>query len=66
MRATRDEVIGVQSYLPDMLARERIAEFHRDARRQRLAALARAAARKARRDGGSRRAPVARPERAVA
>ncbi|HET6750607.1 MAG TPA: hypothetical protein VFL71_15250 [Actinomycetes bacterium] len=56
----------MQSYLSDMLARERIAEFRRDADRHRLAALARAAARKARHAGGSRRAPVARPERVAA
>jgi hypothetical protein len=56
----------MQSYLADMLARERIAEFRRDADRHRLAALARAAARKARHAGGSRRAPVARPERVAA
>jgi hypothetical protein len=56
----------MQSYLSDVLARERIAEFRRDADRHRLAALARAAARKARHAGGSRRAPVARPERVAA
>jgi hypothetical protein len=56
----------MQTYFSDLLARERIAEFRRDADRHRLAALARAAARKARHAGGSRRAPVARPERVAA
>jgi hypothetical protein len=56
----------MQSYLADMPARERIADFRRDADRYRLAALARAAARKARRASGSRHAPVAPPERVAA
>jgi hypothetical protein len=56
----------MQSYLSDLLGRERIADFRRDADRHRLAALARSA-RRDRRDGGARRAFVAyRPERSTA
>jgi uncharacterized protein with von Willebrand factor type A (vWA) domain len=56
----------MQSYLSDMLARERITEFRRDADRDRLAALARATARLSRRAGGSRLALVARQPKRVA
>jgi hypothetical protein len=56
----------MQSYLSDMLARERIAEFRRDARRDRLAAVARAAARRRRRASGSRQGLVARQSERVA
>jgi hypothetical protein len=56
----------MQSNLTDLLARERIAEFRRDAARHRLAVLARQAARRSRR-AAPRRAPVAhQPRRAVA
>jgi hypothetical protein len=55
----------MQSYLSEMLARERIADFRRDADRDRLAVLARVARR--RRAGGPKRAIVAhQPERAPA
>ena len=57
----------MQSYLSDMLARERIAEFRRDADRDRLAALARAVARTSHSGRGSRRTLLARqPRRAAA
>lgn len=56
----------MQSNLTDLLARERIAELHRDAAHHRLAVLARQAARRSRR-AAPRRAPVAhQPRRAVA
>jgi|GEM_PF-1760420 len=56
----------MQSYLSDLLGRERIADFRRDANRHRLAVLARAA-RKHRRTNGSQRALVAyRPGRSAA
>lgn len=45
----------MQSYLSDMMARERIAEFRREADRDRLAALARASARRSRRASRSQR-----------
>jgi hypothetical protein len=55
----------MQSYLSEMLARERIADFRRDADRDRLAVLARVARR--RRARGPKRAIVAhQPERAPA
>jgi hypothetical protein len=55
----------MQSYLSDLLGRERIADFRRDADRQRLAGKARAARR--RRGTGPQRATVAyRPERSAA
>jgi hypothetical protein len=55
----------MQSYLSDLLGRERIADFRRDADRQRLAALARAARR--RHGNGPQRAVVAyRPQRSAA
>jgi hypothetical protein len=55
----------MQSYLSDLLGRERIADFRRDADRQRLASVARAARR--RRRNGSRRAIVAyQPGRSAA
>jgi hypothetical protein len=55
----------MQSYLSDLLGRERIADFRRDADRQRLAAEARAARR--RRGNGPQRAIVAyQPERSAA
>jgi hypothetical protein len=54
----------MQSYLSDLLGRERIADFRRDADRQRLAALARAARR---RGNGAQRAIVAyQPGRSAA
>jgi hypothetical protein len=56
----------MQSYISDMLARERIADFRRDADRGRLAALARATARLSRRAGGSRQVLVARQPKRVA
>jgi hypothetical protein len=56
----------MQSHLSDMLGRERIADFRRDADRQRLAAVARAARRR-RRGNGAQRAIVAyQPGRSVA
>jgi hypothetical protein len=56
----------MQSYLSELLGRERIADFRRDADRQRLAALARAARRR-RRGNGAQRAIVAyQPGRSVA
>jgi hypothetical protein len=55
----------MNSYLSDMLARERISEFHRAADRHRLASVARAA-RRSRRAGGSQRLLVVRPRRAAA
>jgi hypothetical protein len=55
----------MQSHLSGMLASERIADFRRDADRERLAALARVARR--RHASGPKRALVAhRPERAPA
>jgi hypothetical protein len=55
----------MQSYLSDLLGRERIADFRRDADRQRLAAEARAARR--RRGNDPQRVTVAyRPERSAA
>jgi hypothetical protein len=67
MRTTTNEVTGMHSNFSDMLARERIAEFRRDADRDRLAALARAAARSSRRASGPRQALVAsQPKRAAA
>ena len=56
----------MQSYLSDMLARERIAEFRRDADRDRLAALARATARRSRRTSGQRQALIAHQPKRVA
>ena len=56
----------MQSYISDMLARERIAEFRRDADRDRLATLARATARTSRRAGGQRQALVAHQPKRVA
>jgi hypothetical protein len=47
----------MQSYLSDLLGRERIADFRRDAERHRLATLARAARR--RRGNGTQRPQVA-------
>ena len=55
----------MQSYLSDLLARERIAEFRRDADRDRLAALARAVARRSS-GRGSRRTLLARQPRHAA
>jgi hypothetical protein len=56
----------MQSNRTDLLARDRIAEFRRDAARHRLAVLARQAARRSRR-AAPRRVPVAhQPRRAVA
>jgi hypothetical protein len=56
----------MQSNLTDLLARERIAEFRRDAARHRLAVRARQAARRSR-GASPRRAPVAhQPRGAVA
>jgi hypothetical protein len=55
----------MQSYLSEMLARERIADFRRDADRDRLAVLARVARR--RRASEPKRAIVAhQPERVPA
>jgi hypothetical protein len=55
----------MQSHLTGLLARERIADFRRDADRDRLAAVARVARR--RRVSGPKRAIVAHePERAPA
>jgi hypothetical protein len=55
----------MQSYISDLLGRERIADFRRDADRQRLAAVARAARR--RRGNGAQRAFVAyQPGRSAA
>jgi hypothetical protein len=55
----------MQSYLSDLLGRERIADFRRDAERHRLAAVARAARR--RRGSGSQRPQVEyRPEHSAA
>jgi hypothetical protein len=55
----------MQSYLSDLLGRERIADFRRDADRHRLAAVARAARR--RRGKGAQRAIVAyQPGRSAA
>jgi hypothetical protein len=56
----------MQSYISDMLARERIADFRRDADRERLAALARATARLSRRTSGSRQLLVAHQPKRVA
>jgi hypothetical protein len=58
----------MQTYFSDLLARERIAEFRRDAERDRLATTARAS-RRARRHRGSATARVLvehRPGRATA
>jgi hypothetical protein len=56
----------MQSYLSDLLGRERIADFRRDADRQRLAAEARASRRR-RRGNGPQRATVAyQPGRSAA
>jgi hypothetical protein len=56
----------MQSYLSDLLGRERIADFRRDADRQRLAAVARKARRR-RRGNGAQHATVAyQPGRSVA
>ena len=56
----------MQSYLSELLGRERIADFRRDADRQRLATVARAARRR-RRGNGSQRAFVAyQPGRSAA
>jgi hypothetical protein len=55
----------MQSYLlSDLLGRERIADFRRDAERHRLAALARAARR--RRHGPQRPHVASRPEHSPA
>jgi hypothetical protein len=56
----------MQSYLSDLLGRERIADFRRDADRHRLATLARAARRR-RHGNGAQRATVAyQPGRSAA
>jgi hypothetical protein len=56
----------MQSYLSDLLGRERIADFRRDADRERLAAVARTA-RRLRRTNGAQRAFVAyQPGRSAA
>jgi hypothetical protein len=65
MRAIRNEVTGMQSYLSDMLARERISEFHRAADRDRIARVARVA-RRSRRAGGSQRLLVVRQPKGAA
>jgi hypothetical protein len=55
----------MQSYLSDLLGRERIADFRRDAERHRLAAMARAARR--RRGNGTQRPQIAyQPEHSTA
>jgi hypothetical protein len=56
----------MQSFLSDMLARERIAEFRRDADRDRLAGLARASARRSRHASRSQRPLVARQPKGAA
>ena len=66
MRTTTNEVTGMHSNFSDMLARERIAEFRRDADRDRLAALARATARRSRRTSGQRQALIAHQPKRVA
>jgi hypothetical protein len=56
----------MQSTLSEMLARERVADLHRDADRYRLAALARGGRRGRRARAGARRGLVARqPSRAT-
>jgi hypothetical protein len=59
----------MQTYFSDLLARERIAEFRRQAERDRLAATARASRRARRHRGASPRTQVLvehQPERAAA
>jgi hypothetical protein len=48
----------MQTYFSDLLAHERIAEFRRDAQRDRLVATARAARRARRRHGATARTRV--------
>jgi hypothetical protein len=56
----------MQSYLSELLGRERIADFRRDADRHRLATVARAARRR-RRSNGSKHALIAyQPGRSAA
>jgi hypothetical protein len=49
----------MQSYLSDLLGRERIADFRRDAERHRLATVARAARRRRGNRNGTQRPQVA-------
>jgi hypothetical protein len=49
----------MQSYLSDLLGRERIADFRRDAERHRLATVARAARRRRGSRNGTQRPQVA-------
>lgn len=56
----------MQSYLSDLLGRERIADFRRDADRQRLAAVARKARRRRRGDGPQHAIAAYQPGRSVA